>query len=62
VSYVIDSVVISGVEKNWLAGALLSSKQTMNSLNLDNFSAGNRSRFPSHPASDRTAGWRSGHQ
>jgi hypothetical protein len=37
VSYVIDSVVISGVEKNWLAGALLSSKQTMNSLNLDNF-------------------------
>ncbi|MFA6058007.1 MAG: STN and carboxypeptidase regulatory-like domain-containing protein [Taibaiella sp.] len=37
VSYVIDSIVISGVEKNWLADAFLSSKQTMNSLNLDNF-------------------------
>jgi hypothetical protein len=37
VSYVMDSIVISGVEKNWLASALLSSKQTMNSLNLDNF-------------------------
>jgi hypothetical protein len=37
VSYVIDSIVISGVEKNWLANAFLSSKQTMNSLNLDNF-------------------------
>jgi hypothetical protein len=37
VSYVIDSIVISSVEKNWLADAFLSSKQTMNSLNLDNF-------------------------
>lgn len=39
VSYVMDSVVISGVEKNWLASAFISSKQTMNSLNLDNFFA-----------------------
>jgi hypothetical protein len=37
VSYTMDTVTISGVEKNWLAGAFLSSKQTMNSLNLDNF-------------------------
>jgi hypothetical protein len=37
VSYTMDTITISGVEKNWLAGAFLSSKQTMNSLNLDNF-------------------------
>ncbi|RYZ47716.1 MAG: hypothetical protein EOP49_20530, partial [Sphingobacteriales bacterium] len=37
ISYMIDSVVISGVEKNWLANAILSSRQTMNSLNLNNF-------------------------
>lgn len=37
VHYTLDSVVISGVEKNWLAGLMLSSKQTMNSLNLNNF-------------------------
>lgn len=37
IHYTLDSVVISGVEKNWLAGLMLSSKQTMNSLNLDGF-------------------------
>lgn len=37
IQYTLDSVVISGVEKNWLAGLMLSSKQTMNSLNLNNF-------------------------
>ncbi len=37
VHYTLDSVVISGVEKTWLAGLMLSSKQTMNSLNLDGF-------------------------
>lgn len=35
--YELDSVVVSGVEKNWLAGFFISSKQTMNSLNLSNF-------------------------
>lgn len=37
VSYTLDSVVISGVEKTWLAGLFLSSKQTMNSFNLNSF-------------------------
>ncbi len=37
ISYTLDSITISGVEKNWLAGIMLSSKQTMNSLNLSNF-------------------------
>lgn len=36
-AYELDSVVISGVEQNWLAGLFISSKQTMNSLNLSNF-------------------------
>jgi len=39
VSYTLDSVVISGVEKNWLAGMFLSSRQTMNSINLNHFFA-----------------------
>jgi len=39
IQYTLDSVVISGVEKNWLANIMLSSKQTMNSLNLNNFFA-----------------------
>ncbi len=39
IHYTLDSVVISGVEKNWLGGLMLSSKQTMNSLNLDGFFA-----------------------
>lgn len=37
ISYALDSVVISGVERTFLAGLFLSSKQTMNSLNLDGF-------------------------
>jgi hypothetical protein len=37
VAYQLDSVVISGVERTWLGSAFLSSKQTMNSLNLNNF-------------------------
>ncbi len=37
VSYQLDSVVISGVERTWLGSAFLSSKQTMNSLNLNSF-------------------------
>lgn len=37
VAYQLDSVVISGVERTWLGGAFLSSKQTMNSLNLNSF-------------------------
>jgi len=36
-AYALDSVVISGVEKNWLAGAFISSQQAMNSLNLNHF-------------------------
>jgi len=36
-AYQLDSIVISGVEQNWLARAFLSSKQTMNSLNLGSF-------------------------
>lgn len=39
ISYTLDSVVISGVERNWLASILLSPRQTMNSLNLSNFFA-----------------------
>lgn len=37
IRYTLDSVVISGVERNWLAGLMISSKQTMNSLNLNSF-------------------------
>lgn len=37
VAYQLDSVVISGVERTWLGSAFLSSKQTMNSLNLNSF-------------------------
>lgn len=36
-AYELDSIVISGVEKNWLAGLFISSQQTMNSLNLSHF-------------------------
>jgi hypothetical protein len=35
--YELDSIVISGVEHNRLAGLFISSKQAMNSLNLGNF-------------------------
>lgn len=39
ISYTLDSVTISGVERNWLASLMLSSRQTMNSLNLSGFLA-----------------------
>lgn len=37
ISYTLDSIVISGVEQTLLARWLLSTKQTMNSLNIANF-------------------------
>lgn len=37
IAYPIDTVVISNVERNWLASRLLSPRQVMNSMNLSGF-------------------------
>ncbi len=49
ISYALDSVVISGVERTWLAKRLLSTQQTMNSLNLSNFFSGQPFQFSLTP-------------
>ncbi len=49
ISYTLDSVVISGVERTWLAKRFLSTKQTMNSLNLSHFFSGQSFQFSLTP-------------
>lgn len=39
VDYTLDTIVISSIERNWLARRFLSSKQQLNSLNLNSFFA-----------------------
>jgi hypothetical protein len=49
VSYTLDSIVISSVEKNWLSNMFLSSRQTMNSVNLSKFFADKPYQFSFTP-------------